>query len=539
MDKASEIITLYANEEAKARNFLNLYQETSEYMYQSESSITTRHVPGEAHPDIVDTTAVFDAQDMASGLSSTMVPPGQPFFAIESTDREANEEDENKQWLSKASEITHAAIWGSNFLMQFDEFLKGWVIFGEGCLFSEWSRTNNSLNFREYTAGSFHYLEDYQRIPDTFFEKFELTARQAVQQFGITNVGPEIYSAHNDPQRSEETFEFIHVCRPRMARDPEAIDTANMAFEDVFVNSTLRKLVTDSGGYVTFPYHIGRWSKSAKESRGRGVGTFLLPQVRGLNAMKRDLIECGNRHNNPAAEIGPGVEGAVDFSPRALNYVSTMNQIRPLTSMAGNFPITADLLASERQEVHRAFMIDVFNQLSMTPPNRATTVEIDERLKEGLRRLASPIGRLIAEVMDKLITRSLLLLIENGEIPEPPPGLQGKGIKVQYISFLVLMLRQYQANAFIRWVQLVSEAEAVFPGVKDNVNADRAIRDIAGTFGVKGTHINSQKQVDEIRKQRAAEVEQQKQLEMQQQLAQAYKQTTKAPQEGSLAEAVL
>jgi hypothetical protein len=539
MDKASEIIALYDSEQSRAANFLNLYQDTSDYIYPMESQITTHRAGGQAHPDIVDTTAVFDAQDMASGLSSTMVPPGQPFFTIESSDSDANELDENKRYLSLASEKTHEAIWGSNFLMQFDEFLKSWVIFGEGCLFNEWSTKDIVLNFREFTAGSFHYREDYQRIPDTFIEKFELTARQAMQQFGEDKLPQEITSLANDPLKSETPVEFIHVCRPRKNRDPEAIDTANMAWEDVFVEVSQKKLIDDTGGFETFPYHIGRWAKSAKESRGRGVGVYILPQVRGLNMMKKDLIECGNRHNNPPSEIGPGVEGILDFSPRGLNYVSTMNSIRPLTSMAGNFPYTAEMIASERSEIHRAFMIDVFNQLSMIPPERATTMEINERLKEGLRRLATPVGRLIAEVMDKLVTRSYLLLVSNGRLPEPPPELQGKGIKVNYTSFLVLMLRQYQANAFVRWIQLVSEAEAVFPGVKDNVDADIAIRDMADTFGVKVTHKRSLKKVDEIRQQRASLLEQQQQMEMQQQAAQAYKQTTKAPQEGSLAEVAL
>jgi hypothetical protein len=273
--------------------------------------------------------------------------------------------------------------------------------------------------------------------------------------------------------------------------------------------------------------------------RSRGVGVYVLPQVKSINQMKHDLIECGNRHNLPPNEIGPGLEGKLDLTPGANNYVTEMNQIRPLIANAGNFPITVEIIQMERAEVHRAFMTDVFNQLMNLQGDRRTTLEINERLREGLRRLAQPVGRLISEVMDKLITRCILILIRNGNIPEPPAGLQGKGIKIQYISFLVLMLRQYQTQAFMRWVSFVAQAEAVFPGVRDNVDADDAIRDMASSFGVKAEHVRSIRERDKIRAAREEQMKQQQLAEQQMAVAQGYKQTTRAPEQGSLAGKVI
>ena len=538
MSKAQDVVDLFEAEAGRAANFLNLWQETSEYESQMENAITTRQIDGQAQRvDLVDTTAVFDALDMASGLSSLMVPPGQPFFAVESDDTDANEDDDAKRWMSRATSKAHDCIWGSNFLVQFDEFLKSWVTFGEGALFSDFGK-KLKLNYREYPAGSYHYQEDSERMPDVFLERFEYTAKQAVEEFK-DRVPDDISKAAGDPKRATEKFEFVHVCRPRAERNTAFIDAVNMPYEEIFVEVKTKTIVRESGGFEDFPYHISRYAKSSKESRGRGVGVFVLPQVRSLNAMKFDFIECANRHNNPPKEVGPGVEGQVDVTPGALNHVATMGQIRAIEGALGNFPVTAELIASERQEIHRAFMGDTLNQLQNLQGDRRTTTEINERLREGLRRLAQPVGRLIAELMTPLITRSILLLIRNGQIAPPPPILQGKGIRIGYVSFLVLMLRQYQTQAFERWVAFVAGADQIFPGVKDNVDADSAIRDMADSFGVKAEHKRTIRSRDALRKQRSQDLATEQAAEAQAQLAQGYKQTTRAPEEGSLAEAVL
>jgi len=534
--KAEDYIEMFEDEDRRAGNFKNLWQETAEYVYPTEAQITTKSADGQAQNiDLVDTTAVFDAQDMASGLSSTLIPPGQQFFGIGCSNRQANEDDDNKHFLAHLTEAAHEAIFGSNFVMQFDEFLKSWgPVFGEAAMFSERGE-GATLNFREFPAGSFHYLENSKRVVDTFIEKFEFRARQAVQEFGKSKVPSKIREAAQDPKRASELFEFVHICQPRAERDPEGIDMLNAPCEDVYV-AVQDKSIVKEWGFEEFPYHIGRWSKSARESRGRGVGVFLLPQIRGLNQMKSDLIECANRHNNPPREIGPGVESHnIDVTPGANNYVTQMGHIKALEGLNGNFPITMEMVQSERMEVHRAFLIDVFSQLLNLRGDRRTTLEISERLNEGLRRLSQPAGRLIAEVLSPMLTRCALILIRSGAVGPVPKSLQGQGIRIEYTSPLVLALKRHQAQAFMQWVSFVGQMESVFPGATDNVDSDQAIRDMGDAFGVRADHKRSIKDRDTIREQRAQMLQAKQAQDAQAQLAQGYKQTTRAPEEGSLA----
>ena len=84
-----------------------------------------------------------------------------------------------------------------------------------------------------------------------------------------------------------------------------------------------------------------------------------------------------------------------------------------------------------------------------------------------------------------------------------------------------------------------AEMEAVFPGITDNVNSDDAYRRMGETLGVNTDDIATQEQVDEKRRIRAEQQQARMALEMAQMAAQGYPGTTKAPEEGSPAEALM
>lgn len=263
----------------------------------------------------------------------------------------------------------------------------------------------------------------------------------------------------------------------------------------------------------------------------------MLPHVRSTNRMKADWLELSNRYARPPKEVKESFEGRVDMTPDALNFVTEENTIKSIEGAAkGDFPITTESLEMEREVIRQAFFKNVFEQLSALTGDRRTTVEIIERLKEGMKKLSNPIGRLIAELFTGLITRSVLLLIRNGVLPPPPPQLEGQSFKVDYIGPLALALRDQQARAFEYWVAMIGEMEAVFPGVGDNVEYDEAARDLGEFLGVKNAHIRSVREREMIREQRRKDAERQRALELAQVAAQGYGQTTKAPEPGSAAE---
>ena len=68
------------------------------------------------------------------------------------------------------------------------------------------------------------------------------------------------------------------------------------------------------------------------------------------------------------------------------------------------------------------------------------------------------------------------------------------------------------------------------------MDSDKGYRDLGASLGVKTDHIRPVDERDELRDEREQQIEQQQQLEIASQLAEGYGKTTKAPEEGSLAE---
>ena len=480
---------------------------------------------------------MLDLQDMVSGLSAAFFPPGELAFGLTVKDRQTAAIDNIKRYLALASQITHDELFAANFMLQLNETLSSLIGFGTSCLFSEWDL---GLNFKDWDISFYVFKENNKGLVDTVIIKYKLEARQAIQEFGEDKVGEKVKLAASKPETESDKFEFIHRVKPRTERNLRFTDSLNMPFESVFVNKK-EQLVIEEGGFDELPYAVARWKKSSNEKHGRGQGTVALSITKELQQMHSDLVECGQKWNNPPREtLANAVEGRVDVRPGADNRVTQMKSIRSLDdSVKGNFPITKDILEFTQDIIHRIFFVDVFAPLAHLTGDRRNMLEIRERVKQAMKKLAGPIYRLQSELFTPVITRTVLLLIRNGVIPPPPPELQGRGFGIEYISELALAMRDQQSRAFQQFAGLVAELEPVFPGARDIINIDRALPDIAFTFGLKVEHLSTVEEIAAAREQRAADLAEQKALQAAQAGSQAYQAATKAPESGSPAELLM
>lgn len=534
--RAVEVIKEQEREEQNASNFRNLYQEVADQMLPRENQIIGVRTPGEdKSKQVYDPTAMLDLQDMVSGFIAAFFPAGELAFGLTVKDREIANIDDVKRYLALAAQIAHDELFASNFMLQLNETISSLVGFGTGNLYSEWEF---GLNFKDWDVSFYTIKQNSAGLVDTVIVKYRLTARQAIQEFG-EDAGEKVLVASKKSETKSKIFDFIHRVGPRNERNRRFSDNLNMPWESLFVN-VQEQIIVEEGGFDELPYAVPRWKKSSNEKYGRGQGTIALSVSKELQQLHADFVECGNKWNNPPREIlQHSVEGPVDVRPGADNRVSQMNSIKALDDgIKGNFPITRESLEFLQGIIHRIFFADVFAPLANLTGDRRTTLEIRERVKQASKKLGSPIYRLQSELFTPVITRSVLLLIRNGVIPYPPPELQGRGFGIEYISELAMAMRDQQTQAFVQFANLVSALDPVFPGAKDIVNIDRALPDIAFTFGMKAEHLSTQEEIDAQREARAQQLAQKQALEEAQVAGQAYGQTTKAPESGSLAEVV-
>jgi len=534
--KAEEVIELRNRELAAQANIRSLWQQTANKLYPYVQ-IDSTYEPGSMRTtEIYDQTPMLDSEDMVSGLKQILLPSGQLFFAIKTSVNN----DASQRYTSMLTEVSHEEIFKSNFITEFDEILRSLIIFGPASIFSEWT-PRNGLNYKNCILGSYQFLENSKKLVDGIILTVKYTPRQAIEEFGEENVGKEVMKAFEDPKKQNELFNFIYLVRPRELINPNLSQrfSGNMSWESVVVNEK-EKLIVEEGGFPEFPYHSARWKRPANEKHGRGIGTEILPQIKVLDRTTRDWIDVGNKWANPAMEVLSTFDGKYRVTPGAKNIVRELPSGKAIdANLNGNFPITEASLDRQQAIIDRAFFRDAFSPLENLTGDRRTTLEIRERIKQTWHKIGPPVARVWYELLDSCITRSILLLIRNGVVEPPPSDLQGVNFGLEFVGPFALELRSQQAKAFQEWVMFVGEMEAVFPGAVDNVDPDDAIIRMGHTFGVNAEDMASEDERNDKRETRRIKEEQQMALQLAQVAGQANQGLSKAPEEGSPAEALI
>ena len=539
MSRVDEIIDLRNRELAAQANIRSLWQDTSKKLYPYVQIDATFEPGSKRTTEIFDQTPMLDAEDMVSGLKQILIPSGQIFFAIKTGVNNENA-DASQRYTSILTELAHDEIFASNFITEFDEVLRSLIIFGPASIFSEWT-PRTGLNYKNSVLGSYQFLENSKKLVDGIIITVQYTPRQAIEEFGEDNVGADILKASGEPKKQNDLFNFIYLIRPREIINPNLspLVNGNMAWEQVVVNEK-EKIEVNVSGFPEFPYHNARWKRPANEKHGRGIGTEILPQIKVLDRSMRNWIDVGNRWANPAREILESFDGPYRVTPGAKNIVNEHPAGKAIDSdMNGNFPITEASLDRQQAIVDRAFFRDAFSPLENLTGDRRTTLEIRERIRQTWHKIGPPVARVWYELLESCITRSILLLIRNRVVPQPPSELQGVNFGLEFVGPFALELRSQQAKAFQEWVLFVGEMEAVFPGAVDNVDPDDAIVRMGRTFGVNAEDIASDEEREEKRKIRQADKEAALALQMAQVGGQAYQGATKAPESGSPAELIM
>ena len=527
------IIEIQKTLEDQDSTFRVNWQDQANYIFPRESNITEKMFPGSTRKfdRLYDTTGVTECERMASGLLTNMVPAGQKFFSLTTSDTGLQEIDVVKSYMARATEVEHEELFASNFILQLGETLQSLIAFGTGCIFDSW---RDGLYFMDWDISRYQILENFQGKVDTVYLKFPKTAQQAFKEWG-DEAGESVLLAMQDEKKENEMFWFIHVVRPRRHRNPRLEDSLNMAWESGYVNIK-DKVVVQEGGFPEFPYQIPRWAKTSGEVHGRGIGQMILPQIKMVNTNKRDFNEMVNKLVNPHREILESFEGEYDTTPGARNDVMELPSSRVDERNFGNFPIGKDNLESERKIIKDAWFHDAFAPLTDLTGDRRNELEIRQRIQEAFRRIGTPIGRIESELFTPLIVRSFNLLIRNGVIPAPPPELQGQNLKVMYMGPLSLAQQNAEVTASQQWVGLMAGTAEFLPGVMDNVDADSTARRWGRVLGVNEDDIASEDDVQAKRQARRQEAQRQQALEAAQVASDAYSKTQKTPEEGSGAE---
>ena len=416
------------------------------------------------------------ASRMAAGIYAYLMPVGQQWFVVKSSEEEENELTDIKQWLSAFSVRVHQSLWDSNYQREMYSCIQNLVIFGTACISVMWDK---GLVFENHHLGSIAFEVNHRGIIDTVFKSKFMNPRQAEGMFGAGSLGKSIDVERIQNPYSTKEFEFVHCVYPNDRHNRAQI--GSFAFVSIWINKSDRKIVK-MGGFHEQPYVVVRFTTVPGEIMGRSPSHFLLPEIKMYDRMRKVFIESSERaHNPPWWMTSESVIGQPMTSPGAIIYGHPHSEApKPLVTGV-NSQLNSDMLAQQAQIIERGFFNDLFDVLAHY--RNMTATEVEARMEEKMVLLSPAINGQKGELTDPIIERVGKLLIRAGVIRPKPEGLK---TEIIYTGRLAMAMSTMQSNALGSVMAKWAPFQEVHP-VFDNVDMDKAFKHDARAHGVPET----------------------------------------------------
>jgi hypothetical protein len=344
---------------------------------------------------------------------------------------------------------------------------------------------------------------------DTVFRKFKMTARQILQRFGKDNAPERVKKdSENDPY-VEHTI--IHVVHPRS--EAKGKFAKDKPFASIYYHLDSKVLLSESG-FDSMPFCVPRMNKDSVSIWGRSPAMNALPDTKMLNKMSEVTIRAAQKQIDPPLMVpDDGFILPVRTTPGALNFyrTGTRDRLEPLQVGANN-PLGLNMEEQRRQAIREAFYVD---QL-ITPQSgpRMTATQTLQLAEERMRILGPVLGRLQAELLQPLISRTFELLLRNRQLPEAPEMLQGQNIDIEYVSPLAKAQKLTDLQSTMRGLEVMMQLGEMIP-VGDYIDTDGLIKYISEVTGMPSKVLRSEEEIAEIKEQKEAQAAQQAQQQEQ------------------------
>jgi hypothetical protein len=451
-----------------------------------------------------DGTAPQALEDLSGALMSYLTNPAERWFEIQVHGMQTKD-PQILEWLDIVTEIIYAQYQDQdvNLNPTLHEAYLDIAGFGTACISQEWNADKGSLLFSAKPLALCFFSENNQGYVDTLYRVMHWTLRQVKQEFG--GVLPKKLMEIKD---QEKLIEVVHAVYPRTDRISGLLTKTNKAFASVWISNTTMEVLEESG-YDSFPYHVGRWTKLAGEIYGRGPARKCLPDIKMLNAMEKTLLKAGQKQVDPPLVLrNEGFMLPIRTSPGSIIFKEEEDAAITPLEIRGNLPWGEDKAQQKREFINKCFYADF---IRMEKENvQMTAYEVQDRRDEKLRMLAPMLGRMVAELLSPMISRSYQLLATHNKIPPAPPAIVGKRLSVGYVSPAARAQIGAKALLISRYLQDLLPFAQATPDILDAIDMDSVAQELAICRGVPRAVLRTKEDIDGIRagKQRAAQMQQ-------------------------------
>lgn len=503
IELAEGIMRRFSGLKSAREPWVSTWQELADYMLPRKRPVVDGSASAHAGDELIfDSTPVNALEMLASALGGLLTNPATRWFEIGMKNSRTAPGEKVRAFMLEARERMSALFNNEDtgFQAHVHELYLDIALMGTGAMYVEADSTS-VVRFSTRPLGEMYVAESARGVVDTVFRRYELTLRQAAQEWGV-GLSEEVCSRVDE--HPEERIEILHAVFPRSDRDPFGLGVAHFPWASVYLEISTGHVLEQSG-YMEMPFLVPRWSKASGDTYGRGPGLTALSDVRVLNAMARTALMAAEKMSDPPLMVpDDGFLGPVRSGPGGLSYyrAGTQDRIEPLP-VNSDLRAAEDMMAQRRDSIRRIFLND-----RITPdegPGLSAT-EAVIRQSERLRVLGPVMGRMQTEFLSPLVNRVFRVMLRAGVLPPLPEGLSADDFEVRHTSPMTRAQRQQEVQGLKQVMEylmpLAGEGDEV--GIMDNFDADRVVRHAAELFGVPADLLRTESEVVRARQEREA-----------------------------------
>lgn len=507
--------------ELERQSFIEHYREISLYMAPRRGRFTETDVNRgiKRHQAILNSKPIQSHRIARAGMLAGIMSPSRPWFMLATPDPDMMEYQPVRLWLEKVELLLRAVFNQSNLYNMAPVMIGELLLFGTGAM-SHVDDFDDVARFYSHTAGSYMIAQNSAYRVDTLVRKFMMTASQMIGEYGMSAVSPAVKTAY-DNSNYEAWFPVTHFVEPNPDYSTASKRSAHKKFRSVYYETTCadKDKVLRNAGFDEFPAYCPRWDLTGEDVYATDCpGMTTLGDVKGLQILERRRAQGIDKMVNPPLSGPPSVRNqpaAIPGSTIIYTQEQGGNKLEPIYKVEPRLQELMLDIQRHEQRIDTGFYVDLFlaisNMQGIQPRNQE---EILQRNEERLLQIGPVLERLHGEFLSPLIDRTFNQCARAGLLPPPPKELQGKALKVDFISSLAQAQRAVAGNAVQRLAAYVGGL--VQGGVNDGkkFDSDQSIDIMAEALGVPSKAVVSDEVVAQQRQaeQKAAAAQQAAQM---------------------------
>ncbi len=473
--------------------------------------------------NVYDTTGKRGLNVLAAGLQAGVTSPARPWFRLSTGDTKLDDVHAVKVWLNEVEELMRKVFGESNTYRALHQVYTELGAFGTGCMVML-EDFDDVLHCYPLTIGEYALATDKRGMVNTLFREFNMTVGQLVEQFGAENCSVQVQD-HFKRGNVDQWIPVHHIIEPRPNRDTTKLDALNMKFRSIYyeVGGNEDKILGESG-FKSFNCLAPRWIVTGNDIYGTGPGHDALPDIRQLQHGQLRKQQAIDYQVNPPLQVPSTLkEAGVNRLPGGVQFVDSVgseNSVRTMFEVKLDLNALREDIMDVRERIKGHFYEDLFLMLANDTRSGITATEVAERHEEKLLMLGPVLERLQNELLDPLIDftfeRVASARTAGGQplLPNAPPELQGRPLKVTYISMLAQAQRAVGLKSIDRYIATIGAIAGAKqdPSIWDKVNTDEIADQYANGLGLNPKLTVSDEDVQAMRAQRAKQQQQQQAL---------------------------